>query len=197
MNFKRFIDLSLAFVGVIIFSPLFCLVVVLILLESGRPVFFLQKRCGQNGAIFRMRKFRTMVANAEEYIEKDPQLNDCYRKKFKLPKDSEFLITPLGKLLRKTSIDELPQLFNVLSGEMSLVGPRPVTPQEIGRYGNLKAKVLSVKPGLSGLWQVSGRNRVDYPERALLDLYYIGHQSLWLDIKIIFRTIIVLLEGSH
>ncbi len=194
---KRVIDLILAFLGVILTSPLFLLCAGLIFLESGRPVFFLQERFGRNGKIFRIRKFRTMVCNAEEYLKKDLHLHACYQKNFKIPEEYKCLITPLGRILRRTSIDELPQLFNVISGEMSLVGPRPVVIPEIARYGDLKDKFLSVKPGLTGLWQVSGRNRVDYPERVQLDMYYIDNQSLWLDAKIIFRTAIAMLEGSH
>ncbi|MBM4286776.1 MAG: sugar transferase [Deltaproteobacteria bacterium] len=197
MVLKRILDLSLAFVGVIVLSPLFLLCAGLILLESGRPVFFFQERCGRNGKLFRLRKFRTMVPDAEARIFSDPELERLYKQKFKLPEDVDSLITPVGRILRRTSIDELPQLFNVLAGDMSLVGPRPVVPQEIGRYGDLKDKVLSVTPGLSGLWQVSGRNRVDYPQRAWMDVYYIDHQSFWLDVKIILRTVKALLEGSH
>jgi exopolysaccharide production protein ExoY len=194
---KRAFDLGLAFLGVILFSPVFLLCAILIFLESGRPIFFLQKRFGRNGKIFRIRKFRTMVCDAEKKIKNDTALNSHYQKNYKVPEESNSLITPFGKILRRTSMDELPQLFNVISGEMSLVGPRPVVLPEIVQYGDLKNKFLSVKPGLTGLWQVSGRNWVEYPERVDLDMSYIDNQSLWLDVKIISRTLKAVLEGSH
>ncbi len=131
-------------------------------------------------------KFRTMVENADKILEEDPNLMAEYEKEYKLLNDPR--VTSLGEKLRLLSLDELPQLINVLRGQMSLVGPRIITPPELVKYGPHKARLLSVKPGLTGLWQVSGRAKIPYEERVLLDMYYIENRSVWLDLRILWRT---------
>lgn len=164
-------------------------------LSSPGPVFFRQKRAGLNGRPFTMLKFRTMVTNAEQLKQELAVLNEMTGPVFKMTNDPR--ITPVGKLLRKTSIDEFPQLFNVLNGDMSLVGPRPLPLEEVAKFDDMAhRRRLSVKPGLTCIWQVSGRNKVsDFREWVRLDLEYIDNWSLWLDIKILLRTIPVVLFG--
>jgi exopolysaccharide production protein ExoY len=195
---KRILDIILAMGGLIVTSPLFLLCMLMISLESGRPCFFIQERAGKDGKIFRLWKFRTMVVNAQHLVQSDPKYSKIYAENFKIP-CSEGIVTPWGRIMRKTSLDELPQLLNVLEGDMSIVGPRPITfPEIIKKYGSYGQKLLSIKPGLTGLWQVSGRSNIGYPERIFLDMYYIDHQSLAFDLKIILRTFraLVKMEGS-
>ncbi len=165
---------------------------------SPGPVFFRHKRLGRNGKPISVLKFRTMYPDAEERLAGLLASNPAYREEWskyqKLTDDPR--VTPFGKFLRKTSIDELPQIWNILKGEMSLIGPRPVTEEEAAKYGDSFDYVFSVKPGLSGLWQVSGRSDVDYDERISLDSYYIQNWSIWMDIWLIARTIFVVLSGK-
>jgi exopolysaccharide production protein ExoY len=195
---KRILDLILAMTGLILVSPLFVVCILMTYLLSGRPIFFTHDRLGKDGRIFKLWKFRTMKVNAQHVVKSCPVYSKIYAKNFKIPCADNNLVTPLGRIMRKTSMDELPQLANVLHGDMSIVGPRPLVPPEIKKYGSYGQKLLTVKPGLTGYWQVSGRNKIGYPARVFTDMYYIDHQSLAFDFNIIARTFWVLLtmEGS-
>jgi len=193
---KQVIDFVVALVAVTILSVPFILIGLLIKLTSPGPILFRQKRCGLNGRPFTILKFRTMETNAEQRKHELAAMNEMSGPVFKMKNDPR--ITAVGKWLRKFSVDEFPQLFNVLRGEMSLVGPRPLPVDEVKRFDDLAhRRRLSVKPGLTCLWQVSGRNDVaDFRDWVRLDLEYIDNWSLWLDLKIIWRTIPVVLIGS-
>ena len=187
---KRTFDILCAFIGLLVLSPLFLLIVLLIKLDSRGPAFFGHKRLGKGGRYFTCYKFRTMRPDAEQVLKdllrRDPEARAQWEKDFKLKNDPR--ITKVGAFLRKTSLDELPQLWNVLKGDMSLVGPRPIVTDEVKRYGDKARYLFKVPPGITGLWQVSGRNDIDYEERVLLDEYYAKNWSLWLDIEVIIRT---------
>ena len=188
---KRIIDIIGSLAGLIFLSPLFLIVAILIKLEDPKgKVFFSQERNGKYPATFKMYKFRSMVHNAEELLEKLKDQNEQTGPVFKIKEDPR--ITRVGKFIRKTSIDELPQLFNVLMGDMSLVGPRPPIPREVEQYTTYQMQRLGVKPGLTCLWQVGGRNSVDFDGWVELDIEYIKNRSLWLDIKLIIKTVFVL-----
>jgi exopolysaccharide biosynthesis polyprenyl glycosylphosphotransferase len=194
---KRVADFLAAAIGLLLLAPLFILVAVLIKLDSPGPVFFASQRWGKGGRRIGIWKFRTMVDGAAAMLESDPALYAEYAKDVKLRDDPR--ITRMGRWLRRWSLDELPQLFNVLNGSMSLVGPRPKLLSEEERYGPLFPVVLAVPPGLTGLWQVSGRNNRSYEERITLDVEYVQRCSLWLDLKILLQTIPVVLlgDGAH
>lgn len=194
--FKQLLDLGGAFLLILILLPLWVAVPIAIRLSSPGPVLFRQRRCGLNGRPFTMLKFRSMVSDAEQRKQELAALNEMGGPVFKVTNDPR--ITRVGRLLRKYSIDELPQLFNVLRGEMSLVGPRPLPVDEVQRFDDpAHRRRLSVKPGLTCLWQVSGRNNVrDFRDWVQLDLEYIDNWSLWLDVKILWRTIPVVLFGT-
>ena len=183
---KRALDVSVAFVMLVMALPLLLLLAVLVKVTSKGPVFFAHRRLGHNGEEFDCLKFRTMIADAEERLKRDPNLRQQFEEKFKLEDDPR--ITPLGKFLRRTSLDELPQLFHVLTGEMSLVGPRPIVQNELSKYSIYANKLLSVKPGLSGLWQVCGRSDTTYPQRVMMDMHYIDHRSFTLDLQLLLLT---------
>jgi undecaprenyl-phosphate galactose phosphotransferase len=174
-------------------APLLALVAVKIRLFDGGQVIFAHTRVGRHGRLFPCYKFRTMVANSAEVLAellaKDPVARAEWERDRKLRCDPR--ITPLGRLLRKTSLDELPQLINVVRGEMSLVGPRPVVPDELELYGAARIYYLQVRPGLTGLWQISGRNDLDYERRVSLDAWYVRNWTLWYDILILVRTLLV------
>ena len=188
---KRIIDIIGSLAGLILLSPLFLIVAILIKLEDPKgKVFFSQERNGKYPATFKMYKFRSMVHNAEELLENLMEKNEQTGPVFKIKEDPR--ITRVGKFIRKTSIDELPQLFNVLRGDMSLVGPRPPIPREVDQYTAYQMQRLGVKPGLTCLWQVGGRNSVDFDGWVELDIEYIKNRSLWLDIKLIIKTVFVL-----
>ena len=188
---KRIIDIIGSLAGLIFLSPLFLIVAILIKLEDPKgKVFFSQERNGKYPATFKMYKFRSMVHNAEELLEKLKDQNEQTGPVFKMKEDPR--ITRVGKFIRKTSIDELPQLFNVLRGDMSLVGPRPPIPREVEQYTTYQMQRLGVKPGLTCLWQVGGRNSVDFDGWVELDIEYIKNRSLWLDIKLMIKTVFVL-----
>ena len=184
---KRLIDATLSIIVLIMLFPLMAVVAVLIKLTSPGPVLFVQKRVGMNQRQFNLYKFRSMVADAEERKFAIVHLNERDGPAFKIENDPR--TTRIGRFLRKTSIDELPQLFNVLSGEMSLVGPRPPLPEEVQRYAWLFRKRLSVKPGVTCIWQISGRNNVSFDRWMEMDHEYIENWSLWLDLKILLITI--------
>jgi len=193
--FKRLIDIIGALFGLILLSPILIIVGFLIKLESKGPIIFAQKRVGLNGKEFKMYKFRSMVANAEEIKEKLKEKNEMSGPMFKIKDDPR--ITKVGKFIRKTSIDELPQLINVLKGDMSLVGPRPSLPSEVKEFESWMLKRLDVKPGITCYWQVMGRNNIDFENWMKLDIKYVNERSLWLDIKLIFKTFFVLFGDNN
>ena len=194
---KRFIDISIVLAGGIILSPLLLCIVILIKLNSPGPVLYSQKRIGRRGAYFRAHKFRSMVIDADEKLKQllaeDPAVRKEWEQSQKLKKDPR--ITGIGRLLRKTSLDEIPQFINVLRGEMSLVGPRPIVDDEIQKYGEDFQRIFSIKPGVTGLWQVSGRSDTNYSDRVSFDTYYLQSWSVWLDIWIICKTVGVMIKG--
>lgn len=195
---KRAIDIIGAIIGIILLIPTIILVYIArkILKEDQGPLFYKQLRYGKNGKIFKLYKFRSMCINADkklkEYLDNNEDAKNEFEKTHKLQKDPR--ITKLGNFLRKTSLDELPQMINILKGEMSFVGPRPVISEEVEEYGVNKDKFLSVTPGLTGYWQVNGRSNTTYEERMLMELYYVENCSLWLDTKIFFKTFITVFK---
>jgi Undecaprenyl-phosphate galactose phosphotransferase WbaP len=193
---KRLMDVLLAGLGVVFLSPLLLVLAVLVKLTSRGPVLFGHRRLGEGGKPIRIYKFRSMAVDAEarlqEMLTTEPALRTEYEATYKLRDDPR--ITPLGRWLRRTSLDELPQLFNVLHGDLSLVGPRPIVADEIAKYGPASAAILRVSPGVTGLWQVSGRSDLDYAERVRLDMDYITHWSLWLDLRILAATLPAILR---
>ena len=193
---KQLLDFTGALLALLIFAPLMLGIAALIKLTSPGPVMFRQQRSGLNGSPFSIFKFRTMMTNAEQFKHELAAMNEMSGPVFKVTNDPR--ITPVGRWLRKFSLDELPQLFNVLHGEMSLVGPRPLPVDEVKRFNDLAhRRRLSVKPGLTCLWQISGRNQItDFKDWVRLDLQYIDNWSIWLDIKIILRTIGVVFAGT-
>jgi exopolysaccharide biosynthesis polyprenyl glycosylphosphotransferase len=202
---KRACDVVLGALALVLLAPLWSVVALLIKLDSPGPVFYRQERVGMDGRIFLFLKFRTMLTGADDrehreyqrrYIEGRPDTNlgDSRRPVYKLHQDPR--VTRTGRWLRRTSLDELPQLLNVLRGDMSVVGPRPPIPYEVEAYALWHRKRLDMKPGMTGLWQVSGRNRLSFDEMVRLDLFYIENWSLWLDLKIMLRTLPVLLRGE-
>ena len=185
----------------ILLSPLMAVVAFLIWRRDGAPVLFAHYRVGHDGKLFRCMKFRSMLRNSDqllaELLHDDPQVRAEWDRDQKLANDPR--VTAVGHFLRRTSLDELPQLLNVLRGEMSLVGPRPITVAELTRYGGVRWHYLSVRPGITGLWQVSGRNNTTYEERVALDRRYVEQRSVWLDLSILLKTVrvVVLREGSR
>ena len=193
---KRLIDIVGSLCGIILLSPLFLIVAILIKLEDPKgKVFFAQERNGRYPKTFKMYKFRSMVHNAEELLKDLMDRNEQTGPVFKINDDPR--ITKVGKFIRKTSIDELPQLFNVLKGDMSLVGPRPPIPREVDQYNSYQMQRLAVKPGLTCIWQVSGRNNIGFDEWVEMDIEYIKTRNLWLDIKLIFKTVGVLFGDDN
>ncbi len=192
--FKRVIDLLGALMGILLGWPFFLLIALAIKLDSPGPVFFSQVRVGQKHRRFKMYKFRSMRVKAEEELDELRDLNEVDGPIFKMRDDPRR--TRVGGFLRKTSLDELPQLINVLKGEMSLVGPRPPIPEEVEAYQPWHKKRLAVPPGITGLWQVSGRSELTFDEMVLLDLYYIEHWTPWLDISILLRTVPKVVAGN-
>ena len=190
---KRAIDIIVSALGLVFLMPLFLVVAILVKLTSRGPVLFLQKRVGLNGRKFTLYKFRTMHKGAHERLSQLERLNEMGGPVFKIKDDPR--ITPVGKILRKFSLDELPQLFNIFIGHMSLVGPRPPLPREVAQYKPWQRRRLSMRPGLTCLWQISGRNKIDFNEWMELDLEYLDKWSLWLDSKILMRTIPVVIFG--
>ncbi|WP_400194425.1 sugar transferase [Lysinibacillus telephonicus] len=193
---KRSMDIVFAILGLIITSPIFLILGTLYFLGEARgPLFYKQRRFGKGGKLFFVYKFRSMVVNADETLKRNQFLYKKYiENNYKLEQDEDPRITKLGRFLRKTSIDELPQLINVLIGDMSLVGPRPIVEEELMEYKERKNVFLSVKPGITGYWQVNGRSTIGYPERVNVELYYVYHQSLKLDIYILLKTICVVIQ---
>lgn len=197
---KRVLDIFGSVFGLVIFSPIYLVITIIIKQQSPGPVIFKQKRFGRDGKVFFIYKFRSMVVNAEQVLKENKELYEEYvRNNYKLEQDKDPRITKIGRFIRKTSLDELPQFINVLKGEMSLVGPRPVVPVELEEYGDKKDLFLSVKPGITGYWQVCGRSDVGYPERVDIELHYVHNQSIWLDIQILFKTVLHVLarKGAY
>jgi len=194
---KRIVDVVGAIILGLVFAPLI-LVILFLMRDSGAPVIYRHFRVGRGGRLFCCLKFRTMVPNAEhvlrELLETNPELQAEWVRDHKLRNDPR--VTRLGRFLRRTSLDELPQLWNVLRGEMSLVGPRPVVREELLRYGRNVGMYLAAKPGITGLWQVTGRNNTDYRRRVVLDTYYVRNQNLVLDLYILLKTTGVVLGGK-
>ena len=193
---KRSIDIICSLAGIIVLSPVFLIVAVLIKIEDPKgSIFFCQERNGQHPNTFKMYKFRSMVHNAEELLKDLQHKNEQTGPAFKMTDDPR--ITKVGKFIRKTSLDELPQLFNILKGDMSLVGPRPPIPREVREYNSYQMQRLLVKPGLTCIWQVSGRNNIGFDEWVDMDLEYIKTRNLLLDIKLILKTVKVLFGDSN
>ena len=192
---KRTIDIIGAGLGLILLSPIIAVVACAVKVTSKGPIFFSQKRVGKNGELFEMYKFRSMVVNAEELKGNLEDQNEMSGPMFKIKDDPR--VTKVGKFIRKTSIDELPQLWNVLKGDMSLVGPRPSLPKEVEQFDNWMFKRLSVRPGLTCYWQVSGRNNIDFENWMKLDCRYVDERNLWIDIKLIFKTVFVLFGDKN
>ena len=188
---KRCFDVLFSLSVLILFSPVYLLLALLIALSTRGPIFYVQERIGKNHQPFGCLKFRTMVPNADEVLLQmmatSPHLRQEFEDNFKLKDDPR--ITWIGKSLRVTSLDEFPQFWNVLKGDMSVVGPRPLVVEELSKYGHHIDKVLTIRPGITGLWQVSGRNDIPYPRRVQIDVYYVNARNFWLDLWLVVKTI--------
>ena len=197
LGIKRTFDILTSLLAIILLSPLFLIIILLIRIDSKGKAFYKHKRIGKYGNYIYLYKFRSMYIDADVRLKellKDPKIKKEWEENFKLEDDPR--VTRVGKILRKTSLDELPQLLNILLGDMSLVGPRPIIDDEIKKYGKNKKKFLSVTPGLTGWWACNGRSDISYEERMSLELYYVDHCSLLLDIKCILKTIIVVFKKT-
>lgn len=193
--FKRLFDIVSAMIALILLSPIFLGVAIAVKLDSKGAVFFGHKRLGKNGNFIKVYKFRTMYENSKELFERfTPEQKREFEINFKLDDDPR--ITKVGNFLRKSSLDELPQLVNIIKGNMAVVGPRPIVEKELEKYGEFAGKLLSVKPGLTGNWQANGRSDTTYDERVQMDMDYIDKRSFGLDIKIIFQTVFSVLKGK-
>ena len=195
--FKRIFDIICSIVGIVFLIPLTVIIkIVFVFTGDFNSIFYRQKRLGKNGKIIKIFKFRTMVPNADEILEKwlkeNPEKRKEYLKDRKIDNDPR--ITKVGNFLRKSSIDEVPQFINILIGDMSLIGPRPVVPDEVENYGKNKSKFLSMRPGLTGYWASNGRSNISYKERMKMELYYIDHCGVLLDLQIIFDTIFAVIK---
>jgi lipopolysaccharide/colanic/teichoic acid biosynthesis glycosyltransferase len=188
---KRLFDIAFSLSVLVFLSPLYLVLAVLIAVTSPGPIFYIQERVGKNRRRFGCIKFRTMVHNADEMLESlianCPQMRAEFESNFKLKDDPR--ITWIGRFLRLTSLDEFPQFWNVLVGDMSMVGPRPLVPEELYKYGNRIDKILTIRPGLTGLWQVSGRNDIPYPQLVQIDVYYVNQRNWLMDVWVVFKTI--------
>jgi lipopolysaccharide/colanic/teichoic acid biosynthesis glycosyltransferase len=191
---KAMLDYAIAIPTLLLIWPLFLVLAIAVRLDSSGPVIHKRKVMGRDGRIFYALKFRTMFVNGDEILNQYPKLKAELAKNHKLKCDPR--ITRVGHLLRKTSLDELPQLFNILAQDMSIIGPRIISPAEVAKYGRWGETLLTVMPGLTGLWQVSGRSNTTYDERVALDMKYIANWSIWLDIKILLKTIPAVLKGD-
>lgn len=192
---NKLIDIILAVTFIVVLLPIILIISLLIKVDSKGPVLFKQQRIGKDGKVFLIFKFRTMILNSEQKLKENPVLYRKYiENSYKLDPSEDPRITKLGEFLRKTSLDEIPQFLNVLIGDMSIVGPRPVLWDELKEYGNQREIFLSVKPGITGYWQVSGRSNIGYPERVNLELYYIERKSIFFDLSIIVKTFISVLK---
>ncbi len=199
-SLKRAVDIVLTLGILLILSPLMLVIIAAMKISDPGPVFFGHKRVGFDGRHFRCYKFRSMATNSAELLQRllqsDPAARAEWEATQKLRNDPR--VTRLGRILRETSLDELPQLFNVLRGEMSLIGPRPIVDEEVHRYTHRFEAYKRTRPGVTGMWQVNGRSNTSYASRVKFDTYYVRHWSLWLDIQILFKTVKVVMnrEGS-
>lgn len=194
---KRIMDVLLSSIALVVLSPVFAIIAAAIKLESKGPVFFKHTRIGKDGKIIKIYKFRSMVENAEDLIQKfTPEQMKEYKENYKLTNDPR--ITKVGKFLRKTSLDELPQLINIIKGELSIIGPRPVVQEELEKYGPDAQKFLSVTPGLTGYWAANGRSCTSYEQRMEMELFYVDNLSFKMDVKVFFKTIeaVIKREGA-
>lgn len=192
---KRCIDIIGSIIGLVLLSPVFLITAILIKIDSKGPVFFIQERVEKDGALFKMYKFRSMCTDAEVLLVKLKSKNEMSGPMFKIKEDPR--ITKVGRFIRKTSIDELPQLLNVLMGDMSLVGPRPNLPREVKKFTPYQRQKLIVKPGITCYWQVMGRNSIDFDDWMKLDVRYVKERSTIIDIKLIFKTFWVLFGDEN
>ena len=194
---KRVADVLIAVLLLVVLAPLLLALMLLIRLDTPGAVIYSQERCGHNGRRFKFYKFRSMVLGAEEQQEALADQNDAVGPIFKMKDDPR--VTRIGRIIRRTSLDELPQLWNVLRGEMSLVGPRPPVPSEVSRYEPWQRKRLAGVPGLTGLWQVSGRSELTFDDMVRLDVEYLEHWSLLLDLRILAQTVwtVLTLQGAY
>lgn len=188
---KRLMDIFFSIIILFFGIPIFFIIITLIKFSSYGPIFFYQERIGKNNRVFKCLKFRTMYPESEDILKNILENNISIKEEFNLTHKikNDPRITPIGKFLRKTSLDELPQFLNVLRGQMSIIGPRPVVKEELKKYSSKVNKFLSVKPGISGLWQVSGRNKLTYAKRVELDLRYVNEHNFIMDLRILIRTI--------
>ena len=192
---KRTIDILGALIGLVLLSPIFLIVAIAIKLDSKGPIIFGHNRKGLHGKDIKVYKFRTMYENSQEIFNNfTKEQKEEFYKNFKLENDPR--VTKIGDFLRRTSIDELPQLINILNGSMSIVGPRPIVQKEIDLYGDYANKLFTVVPGLTGYWQANGRSDTTYEERIKMDMYYIDNRGFWLDFKIIIKTFGSVLKGE-
>ena len=193
--FKRITDIVVSILALVLLSPLIIILSVIIFAQDGHSPFYKQIRVGQYGKLFGMYKFRSMIYNADQVLKDNPKLYKKYiANSFKLPEGEDPRITKIGAFIRKTSLDEIPQFLNVLIGQMSLVGPRPIVKKEEAEYGNRLKRFLSVKPGTLGLWQASGRANIGYPERCDIELEYVDNASYWYDVKVFLACCISILK---
>lgn len=192
---KRAVDIVCSLIGLLVLMPILLLVAIIVKVESKGPIIFSQDRVGKHGKVFKMYKFRSMVVNAEEIKEQLFNKNESTGPMFKIKNDPR--ITEVGKFIRKTSIDELPQLVNILKGEMSIVGPRPSLPEEVSKFEDWMLKRLNVKPGLTCYWQVEGRNDIEFEEWMKLDVKYVEERNSLIDIILIAKTFFVLFGDKH
>jgi exopolysaccharide production protein ExoY len=191
---KRLLDICGAIVGLVLLALLLPIIAFFILLEDGGPIFYRHACVGQYAQSFMSYKLRSMIVGADDYLRTHPELLQVWQKNGKIEKDPR--ITRVGNILRSTSIDELPQMLNVLRGEMSLVGPRAIQFSEVSHFGELIELRQTVKPGVTGLWQVSGRSMTSYEQRCILDCIYVMNRSFWMDLRIILKTILVVTHGK-
>lgn len=195
---KRIIDIVFALLGIMVLSPIFVVIFILLKVDSPHAsVIFAQERVGRYGQHFKIYKFRSMIPNAEQVLKSNPELYQKFvASGYKLPTNEDPRITKLGVFLRKSTLDEIPQFWNMLRGDMSLVGPRPVVQEELKEYGDRVDIFLSVRPGALGLWQASGRSLIEYPERTDIELEYVANAGFWYDIGIVFRNLIAIFKSK-
>ncbi|WP_283583739.1 sugar transferase [Limosilactobacillus difficilis] len=192
---KRLFDICASAVALVLISPILLIIAICIKVDDPKgPVFYTQTRVGKDGKLFKMYKFRSMVTNADELLAKLKSQNEVNGAMFKMKNDPR--ITRVGKIIRKYSLDELPQLLNVVEGSMSIVGPRPPLTSEVEQYSDYDKQRLMVRPGATGMWQVGGRNDLDFDQMVELDLTYINERSLFLDLKIMFETVKVMIKPN-
>ncbi|MEQ8539834.1 MAG: sugar transferase [Coleofasciculus sp. D1-CHI-01] len=196
---KRLFDVVFSLSILTLFFPIYLLLAILIAISSPGPIFYVQERIGKDYKPFSCIKFRTMVENADEMLiemmTESTSIRYEFEANFKLKEDPR--VTWIGKFLRYTSLDEFPQFWNVLKGDMSVVGPRPLVPEEMHKYGRYMDKILTIKPGITGLWQVSGRNDIPYKRRVQIDVYYVNFQNFWLDLWLLLKTIGVMIAPKN